>query len=56
MLVEVDDEHAVIVEVGHDDLPVRLEADAAGRVEVLPVGSVEAELHQEGALRREQLK
>ena len=53
--VGVDDEQTVIVEVGHDDLIVLIEGDAARRVELLPERSVEAVLVDELAARVKQL-
>ena len=46
----------MIVEVCHDDMSVRSEAYATWRVKMLPVWSLETELHQEDALRCKELK
>jgi len=51
----LDDEQPVVVEVGDDGLVVGCEANAAGRVEVLPHGALEAVLVQEVAVGAEEL-
>ncbi len=56
LLLQIDNEKSVVVEVGHDGGAVRLEADAARGVEVLPQVAFEAVLQQELAGRGEKLE
>jgi hypothetical protein len=56
LLLQIDNEKSVVVEVGHDGGAVRLEADAARGVEVLPQVAFEAVLQQELAGRGKKLE
>ena len=53
--VALDDEKPVVVEVGDDDVVAGREADAPGRIKVLPHVSLEAVLGDEVPVRLEQL-